>query len=360
MKVLVATGASGGHIFPAVSFIDALETKHKGTDTLLVLPKRGIGSGILLADCKIKYISTSTITFSISTANFIAIVRFLKGTWESLMIILEFKPDIVVGFGSLDSIPCLLIAWLFRIKTLIHEQNVLPGRANRLLAHFCDRVAVSFVKTKDYLNINQKKIVVTGNPLLRQLKKIDRNTALDSFSLSKDKFTVLVMGGSQGSRHINSGFLNAVANLSDISMIQVIHLAGVGEVREVKEVYKNINLNHRVYDFLENMGEAYSASDIVISRAGATTIAELISFKLPGIVSPYPYAYAHQFENAKVLGDRGCVIIINDDQLEKEVFKITLETLINNRDKLESMRSGYSGLSMDGAANLLADAVLAL
>ncbi len=360
MKVLVVTGASGGHIFPAVSFIDTLKEKPKEIDTLLVLPKRGLRPGILLADCKIKYISTSPVTFSISTANFIAIARFLKGIWESLRIILEFKPDIVVGFGSLDSIPCLLIAWFFRIKTLIHEQNVLPGRANRLLARFCDRVAVSFSKTKDYLNINQEKIVVTGNPLRGQLKKIDRNAALDFFGLNKDKFTILVMGGSQGSRHINSGFLKAAASLKDVSVIQVIHLAGAGDFEEAKEAYKNINLNHKIYDFLENMGEAYSASDIVISRAGATTISELIFFKLPGIISPYPYAYAHQLENAKVLGDRGCVIIINDDELEKEVFKITLETLINNRDKLEGMRSGFTGLSMSEAAGSLADVALSL
>ena len=153
MKVLVVAGVSGGHIFPAVSFISALKEKHKEIATLLVLPVRSLKFGILLTDHKTRYISTSTISLSINSSNLIALAMFLKGAWESLRIILEFKPDIVVGFGGLDCLPCLFFAWFFRIKTLIHEQNVLPGRANKLLAKFVDQVALSFAETKKYLNL---------------------------------------------------------------------------------------------------------------------------------------------------------------------------------------------------------------
>lgn len=360
MRVLVVTGASGGHIFPALSFIDALKENLPEAETLLVLPKRGLRPGVLSVDCNVKYISTSTVTFSISTANFIAISRFLKGALESLKIILEFKPDIVVGFGSLDSIPCLFIAWFFRIKTLIHEQNVLPGRANRFLARFCDRVAVSFAKTRDYLRINPEKIVLTGNPLRRKLKRLDRNSALDSLGLSRDKFTVLVMGGSQGSRHINSGFLKAAANSRHLSTAQVIHLAGPVDSEMVKESYRSMNITHKVFDFLEKMEEAYSASDLAISRSGAATVCELIYFRLPAILSPYPFAYSHQLENAKILQEKGCAAIIKDEDLDKEVFRVTLENMLNNRKSLEDMRAGYSGLSAEGSANLLVEAVKSL
>ena len=360
MKVLVVTGASGGHIFPAVSFIDALGEKHKETDTLLVLPKRGLKPGILLAGCKIKYISTSAMNLNINAANLIAIANFFKGAGESLSIILKFKPDIVVGFGSLDSIPCLLIAWLFRIRTLIHEQNVLPGRANRLLARFVDRVAISFEETRARLKLNRDKIVLTGNPLRRQLKKIDRLKALDFFGFNKDKFTLLVMGGSQGSRHVNSGFLKAVAKLENASMIQVVHLVGSADLEEIKETYKRMKVGAMVFNFFTSMEQAYSVSDLVVSRAGATTISELIFFKLPAIISPYPFAYAHQLENAQVLKDRGCAMVINDEELESERFGFALESIINDQKKLEAMRLGFVGLSMENAADLLADAALSL
>ncbi|MCX5695548.1 MAG: UDP-N-acetylglucosamine--N-acetylmuramyl-(pentapeptide) pyrophosphoryl-undecaprenol N-acetylglucosamine transferase [Candidatus Omnitrophica bacterium] len=360
MRVLVVTGASGGHIFPAVSFIQALKEKLKDVDTLLVLPGRSLKSGIALNDCNVRYTSTLAVSLKISSANLIAAGMFIKGIWESLIIILKFKPDIVVGFGTLESAPCLFFSWIFRIKTLIHEQNVLPGRANRLMAHFADRCAVSFLKTKDYLNINRQKLALTGNPLRKSLKIIDQVQALNLLGLSKDKFTLLVMGGSQGSRNINTGFLRAVSLLKNAGAIQVIHLAGAGSLEEIKQAYARMNISARVFDFFNQMEQAYSAADLVISRAGATTVSELIYFKLPAIISPYPYAYAHQLENAKVLKEKGCAVLIMDEELDKDIFVSALESIINNREKLKAMCSGFAELSVLKADDLLVEAALAL
>ncbi|MFH0855717.1 MAG: UDP-N-acetylglucosamine--N-acetylmuramyl-(pentapeptide) pyrophosphoryl-undecaprenol N-acetylglucosamine transferase [Candidatus Omnitrophota bacterium] len=360
MRVLIVTGASGGHIFPAVSFIQALKEKDSGIDALLVLPERGLKPGVSLGDCKIKYISTATITAGITPANILALAKFLKGAWESFNIIIEFKPDLVVGFGSLDSIPCVLIAWFFRIKTMIHEQNVLPGKANRLLARFVDRVAVSFAESEYYFSLNRQKLTLTGNPLRKQIKKIDKARALDFFGLAKDKFTILVMGGSRGSRNINSGFLKAVSKLGSLSAMQVIHLAGSGDFEDIKESYRRMNLSARVFDFLGDIEQAYSASDLVVSRAGATSISELIFFEIPAVISPYPFAYAHQLKNASILKDKGCAIVISDDELDKDILKLTFQALVNDRVKLESMRLGFSSLSGGSASDLLVDAALSL
>jgi len=359
MRILAVTGSSGGHIFPAESFICALKERHKDIETLLVLPARSLRSGILLTDCNVKYISTPRVSLKINFGNLIALGGFIKGSWESLRIILKFKPDITVGFGSIDSIPCCFLSWFFRVKVLIHEQNVLPGRANRLLARFADKVAVSFSETKAYFNIDQRKLALTGNPLRQRMKIIDKNLALGFFELSRDKFTVLVMGGSQGSRNINSSFLKAALLLKNISMLQVIHLAGAEDLEEIKRAYKRGNIEARVFDFFTYMEQAYSAADLIISRAGATTISELIFFKLPAIISPYPYAYSHQLENAKVLRDKGCAVIINDDELDN-VLGQTVESIMNNRDKLKSMRLGFSDLPTLKAAELLSEAALFL
>lgn len=360
MKILVAAGASGGHIFPAVSFIRALQDKHKGLETLLVLASRSIESGIPLEDYKVRYISIPRISRKFNSGTFIALAKLLKGAWESLGIIVEFKPDIVVGFGGLDCIPCLFFAWLFRIKTLIHEQNVLPGRANRLLARLVDRVAISFGRTKDYLSIDPVKILVTGNPLRRQLRKVAKGEALGFFNLSKNKLTLLVMGGSQGSQHLNMGFLKAMALLKDTSKLQVIHLAGSGSYEGVRQAYSKVKIEARVFGFFSAMEQAYSAADLVIARSGATTVAELVFFGLPAIFSPYPYAYNHQLENARVLKEKGCAVVIDDAELDKDIFRQTLDALINEPARLEAMRSGFKDLTNPDAAVLLAEAALSL
>ncbi len=360
MKILVVTGSSGGHIFPAMSLLDTLSNKRKGTDVLLVLPRKSITNQVENLKYKLKYISLSSIKLSFDFKNFIGILRFLKGSFESMFILLAFRPDIVVGFGSLVCIPMILFAWLFRIKTLIHEQNVIPGRANRLLAKFTDRIAISFAETGDYLKDSKRKIVLTGNPIRKELTRIDKSKALEFFGLSSGKFTILVMGGSQASHRINLEFLRAVSTIPDKSAFQVIHLAGRADLGLLEKSYKDLNIYFRLFDFLEPMQYAYSACDLVVSRAGATTIAEIIFFGLPAIIIPYPFAYKHQIANAKVLESLGAGIIIQDNELDMGILNKNIEELINNPARFKAMCSSYDDNSRLNANDLLADAVLSL
>ena len=360
MKVLAITGSSGGHIFPALGFLDTLNNKHKDIDILLVLPKRNITNPAGNFKYKLNYISISSIKLSLDFKNFTAILRFFKGSLESIVILLTFRPDVVVGFGSLVCIPMILFAWLLGMKTLIHEQNVIPGRANRFLAKFTDRIAISFAQTRDYLKDYKRKVVLTGNPIRKELKRIDKNKALDFFGFNSDKFTILVMGGSQGSHRINFGFLRAVSAIPDKSRFQVIHLAGIGDYALLKNSYKGLNINSRLFNFLESMQYAYSACDLVVSRAGATTIAEIIFFGLAAIIIPYPFAYRHQIANAKVLQTIGSGIIIQDNELDSDILSKNIENLINNPERIKAMRSYYDNVSGLNANDLLADAVLSL
>ncbi|MCX5707360.1 MAG: glycosyltransferase, partial [Candidatus Omnitrophica bacterium] len=199
MRILVATGASGGHIFPALSFLSSLKEKNSGIEGLLVLPLRSSGIKFQTADFKVRYISMPKLALAINIKNSLVLFKFIQAWVESFFILLSFKPDVVVGFGTIDSLPLVMLAWFLRVKTLIHEQNVIPGRANKLLAKFSDAIAVSFAKTKDYLRVDIAKISVTGNPLRRELKRIDRDEAWEFFGFEPGKFTLLVMGGSQGS-----------------------------------------------------------------------------------------------------------------------------------------------------------------
>jgi len=360
VKILAITGSSGGHIFPALGFLDTLNNKHKDIDILLVLPKKSITNQIGSSKNKPKYISISSVRLSLDFKNFTAILMFFKGSLESMFILLTFRPDIVVGFGSLVCIPMVLFAWLFRMKTLIHEQNVIPGRANRFLAKFTDKIAVSFAETRDYFKDYRKKIVLTGNPIRKELTRIDKNKALDFFGFNNEKFTILVIGGSQGSHRINFGFLRTISAIADKSNFQVIHLTGSSDYGFLKRSYRDLNINSRLFNFLEPMQYAYSACDLAVSRSGATTIAEIVFFGLAAIIIPYPFAYSHQIANAKVLETIGSGIIIHDNELDSDILRNNLENFINNPERIKAMRSNYSNISRLNANDLLAEAVLSL
>ena len=362
MRVLVVSGASGGHIFPAIAFLDTLKERlDEKVKILLVLPKRKNELYLKNISYKIKYLSITPFTFKLNLKNFLSIFNFLKGIFESLFIILEFKPDKIVGFGSLVSIPLVIFGWLFRINTLIHEQNVIPGRANFLLARFTDKIAISFKETKNYFNFSQDKIVLTGNPLRKELLHIEKNKALNFFGLRPDKFTILALGGSQGSHHLNLAFLKAINILFlKYPKLQVIHLCGFRDFDFLKKNYAQLKIDFSLFSFLDAMQYAYSAADLVFSRAGALTISELIFFKLPAIISPYPYAFYHQMANAKVLEKMGAAIIIEDNLLDNDILIRTIEMILNQPDKLKRMQQAYNFFPYLDANNLLVDSLLEL
>lgn len=354
MKVLVVSGASGGHIFPALSFIDALHQADPKAQILFVLPERSLKVEPLPRSCRLSYICLSSISPKLSLKAFREIARFLKGSFESLFLVLEFKPDIIVGFGSISSIPIVISGWLFRIKTLIHEQNVVPGRANRFLSKLVDKVTVSFQESERYLKINKQRLCLTGNPLRKQLENADKDKALDFFKFERGKFTILVMGGSQGSRKINHCFSEALSKITQREKLQIIHISGLADFDFLDKNYRDLNCKVRLFGFLEEIGHAYSASHLVISRAGATTVAELLHFRLPAIIIPYPYASGHQLYNAGALEKSGRCVIIEEDKLNADKLRQAIEGFIDHPAKTKGMGSGFE---TDAAKLLVEEAV---
>jgi UDP-N-acetylglucosamine--N-acetylmuramyl-(pentapeptide) pyrophosphoryl-undecaprenol N-acetylglucosamine transferase len=357
MRILVATGSSGGHIFPAIALLDSL--KNSGQNVLLVLPQKS-QNNIDVTPGQIKYIRAANVNFDLSSKNIRNIYSFLWGAWESFRIILKFKPDVVVGFGSLNTVALIFWAWLFRIKTIIHEQNVICGRANKLLAKLVDRVAVSFDQTRKYLNITEEKIVLTGNPLRRSLVRLDKKEALDFFKFKEGKFTVLITGGSQGSHRLNAVCLEALSACQEKDNLQIIHISGKQDFSWLKAGYTCPGLKYNLFDFFPQMQYAYSAADLVICRAGATTIAELQKFSVPAILLPYPFAYAHQLANARVLKNIGAAEILLDADLNADKLRDSLKEYFTNREKLNAMQKAYQKLPVLDAAEMLAKQVLNL
>jgi UDP-N-acetylglucosamine--N-acetylmuramyl-(pentapeptide) pyrophosphoryl-undecaprenol N-acetylglucosamine transferase len=358
VKILIVSGSSGGHIFPALSFIEALKEKPHPPDMLLILPRENILKNTTVVPCPVEYLSIPVFKPGFTLSNLKGLLKLFNAGLETIYISLKFKPDIAVGFGSLICVPVVLSAWFFRVKTVIHEQNVIPGKANKFLAIVCDKVAVSFKETKDYFK-EKRKIVYTGNPLRKSIIKIDKKKALDFFGFEEDKFTILIVGGSQGSRRINQEFLKFAASQTVKGQLQVIHLSGEKDYSQLKQDYAGLGIKVKLFSFLDSMEYAYSASELVLSRAGAGTITEIIYFKIPAIIIPYPYAHKHQLANAEILEKYGCAIIIEDSKLNAGSLKQALVPLVDNRNKLESMRRGYDNLFKPHAAKNLADLVMA-
>jgi len=361
MKILVTTGSSGGHIFPALGFLDTLKQKYPDREALLVLPGKNSIDKAVLAKYKIQYISISPVRLNLVPRNIIAAIGLMRGLLESLSIVLKFRPDIVVGFGSISSVPIVLFARLFGIKVMIHEQNVIPGRANRLLAGFADTIAISFADTKYYLKKQAGKIVLTGNPLRGGLKKIERSEAAAFFGFKPDKFTILVMGGSGGSHNINTAFIEAVSAMNNGANLQVIHLSGQKDSWLLEERYKNLDLNAKLFAFFDQMSYAYSAADLVISRAGATSLSEIMFFGLPAVIIPYPFAYAHQSGNAHAMHKAGRATVIKDDELKPVLLRRILEDSSARFLKAQQdMRASYQGADGCDANGRFLEAALSL
>jgi UDP-N-acetylglucosamine--N-acetylmuramyl-(pentapeptide) pyrophosphoryl-undecaprenol N-acetylglucosamine transferase len=334
--------------------------KDSGADVLAVLPKKDNGIKIAAESGGIRYIQASDLSLKLSSKNIKSVFLFLIGAWEGLEIIIKFKPDVVIGFGSLNTLALLFWAWLFRKKTLIHEQNVIPGKANRLLAKFVDKVAVSFSQTSDYLKIPRERIILTGNPVRKGLVKLNRKVALDFFGFKEDKFNILITGGSQGSHKLNTVCSAAFSACRQKDTLQLVHISGAGDFMLVEHAYAQAEVTHKVFEFFSDMQYAYSMADLVICRSGASTIAELEKFSLPALLIPYPFAYAHQSANAGVLEGYGAALIIRDDDFNSEKLGEVIEGFLNDRQKLNTMRQAYNRNKIQDACGLLAQEVLNL
>lgn len=360
MKILAVAGASGGHIFPAVSFLDAFKKEFPGLEAILVLPRQNSVARLEKDGFAVEYISVSNFGAILSMKSLKASWNFLKGVAESFFILSRFRPDIVVGFGSIASVPIIFWAWIFRVKTLLHEQNVLPGKANRLMINFCEKIAVSFEETRNYLGGAKDKAGLTGNPIRSSLKRRDKQEALKLFGLNTEKFTILIMGGSSGSHRINLLCSEVIIKMQNHHDIQFIHLSGPKDYEFLQSEYKEAKLSVKLFGFLEEMDYAYSAADLAICRAGATTLSEIIYYLIPAIIIPYPFAYQHQMENARVLKDKGAASILDENDLNAEMLKEKLEALLNNRSALAAMSSAYNNFAQDNAAGMLVRQVVEL
>lgn len=323
MKILIVSGGTGGHLFPAIRLVE--ELKACGMDEVLFVTSCRKQDSAILKREHMRFCVLSVIP--LQSCNVFDLLNFswrlASGAIKSLFLLLSFRPQVVIGFGGYVSGPIVLLAALSGIKTVIHEQNVYPGKTNKALARFVDRIAVSFLETRVYLKRFDSKIVVSGNLIRQGLKKTGSK---------KDTFTILTMGGSQGAHTLNKLVPEAAGLINgDVKKdLEIVHISGARERDEVAAAYNNKGIKSRVISFTEEMSDIYNECDFVISRAGATTVSELLFLGKPSILVPYPHAGGHQRLNARILQVAGIAVLLEEEGLTAEALR---ERIIGFMDK---------------------------
>ncbi len=350
MKVLIATGGSGGHIFPALA--TAHHFRAQGHEVSLAGVFGLWAERVAKGPFPLTEISARGLNTRCFSSVGISSIYMLKSLRESVILLRQQAPQVVLGFGGYAAFPVVLAAFFLRIPTMIHEQNACPGRANRLLKYGVNRIAVSFDETRRYFP--PQKTVVTGYPLYRWgdpvLKKAE---AAAVFGLKSDIFTILVLGGSQGSQAINRCFVDASAAWKTMAPFQVIHITGRKDYREVLNAYGDQGRLSFVTPFWDNMPAAYRAADLVVSRSGAGTINEIAAYGLRAVLIPYPHAQGHQIENAQILIRAGKAQMIEQKDLTPDKLGDTLQSLYKVTQGAGDARQPDTFVKADAAERIL-------
>jgi UDP-N-acetylglucosamine--N-acetylmuramyl-(pentapeptide) pyrophosphoryl-undecaprenol N-acetylglucosamine transferase len=334
-KYLFAGGGTGGHLFPALAIADEIKKLQPGADILFVGTKNKIEARVVpQKGYKFHTIWISGFQRSLRIQNLLFPIKVIVAMFQSLNILKKILPDVVIGTGGYVSGPVLYMASILGIKTVIHESNSYPGVVTRLLSKRMTKVFLTFEETRKWLKtMNNSEI--TGNPTRDVLENVKRKEALEFFGLEENKKTLLVFGGSLGSVSINNAMIKMVEKLITKN-IQVIWQTGANDYERIEKELMRINVITStavvLAKFIDRMEYAYAAADVIISRAGATTIAELTRLGKAAILVPYPHAAAdHQTLNAKTLVNAGAALMLTDNELNDKLENAAM-LLINNND----------------------------
>ena len=337
-NILIAVSGTGGHVYPGIAL--AYELKNEGYNPVFVVNnnKNGVSLNIVknsgydytILDFKAppRKISFDMILFPF---------KFIKVLFNANSILKEIKPKVVIGMGAYLSFPILLVARIKNISTLIHEQNSVPGLANKILSLFVNKVAISFKETGKYFN--KRKTVFTSNPIRKDIFNIKREDAAKKMNIASNVFTIFVFGGSLGATKLN----NIMFDVSKIlyekykEKIQIIHILGKNDFQTLSKKYETIEYNKYVVEYMNDIGNAYACSDILICRAGAGTVKEVEMYNLPALFIPFPYATAnHQYFNAKSVEQKNLREVIEEKNITKEQIINFIENKMT--DKIDTDR----------------------
>lgn len=359
IRIIISGGGTGGHIFPAVSIANAIKEQHPEAEILFVGAEgRMEMQRVPAAGHQIIGLPVAGFDRKHLLKNISVLIKLMKSQIKARRIIKEFKPDAAVGVGGYASGPTLKVAGSMGIPTLIQEQNSYAGVTNKLLAKKACKICVAYEGMERFFD--KEKIILTGNPVRQNLlnQQMSREDAIRSFNLDPTKKTVLIVGGSLGARTINNCVLNGLDQIRQ-SGVQFIWQTGKFYINEAKEKVgqaENYPMLHTT-DFITDMAAAYSAADLVISRAGAGSISEFCLLGKPVILVPSPnVAEDHQTKNALALVAKDAALYIKDAEASEKLLKTAIET-VQQPETLKKLSTNIAKLAFKDSANTIAEEV---
>ncbi|MFQ5603425.1 MAG: undecaprenyldiphospho-muramoylpentapeptide beta-N-acetylglucosaminyltransferase [bacterium] len=360
IRVLFAGGGTGGHLYPAIALAQEFEKRMK-TEIMFIGTSYGIESKVLPQTSYIfKKIWMRGLQRKISFSNLMFPLRLLVSLLQCAFYLLRFRPHVVVGTGGYVSGPALMMGLAFGIPTVIQEQNSYPGLVNRVLGNRVNQVHLTYEASESHFK-KQKNVFVSGNPSRGEISKLDKTAALKKFQLNMNKTTLLIFGGSQGAYAINRQVLESLESLMKLKDLQILWASGAKDLSDIKTRCEKFQERVRALAFIEDMGAAYAAADLVLCRAGASALAEIAICGLPAILIPYPYAAAgHQEFNARTMEQVGAAIMILEKNLNAETLTQTVAELLDDPQKRTAMSAAALKLARPHAARDIMDKIATL
>jgi UDP-N-acetylglucosamine--N-acetylmuramyl-(pentapeptide) pyrophosphoryl-undecaprenol N-acetylglucosamine transferase len=350
MRFVIVGGGSGGHLYPGIAVAQELKRWDPRARIIFIGSKGGVEREILAREGFTHLgITASGWARRTSRQQTRAVLQLLQGFGEAFKILRRLQPHVVLGLGSYVAAPVMLAAWVLGLPRVSHEQNVVPGLTNRLLARLVNRVAVSF--TESVAHFPRGKAVVTGNPVRPVIWEVRGHKRTPN-----GRFHLLVFGGSQGAHHLNIAMLDALSLLAaDREVLWVVHQTGQQDYPMVQALYDKHRFPGVVHAYIQDMAAEYRQADMVICRAGASTIAELTATGSPAILVPFPYAANdHQEHNARVLTTAGAAVLIHDRDLSGGTLAEQIRHFMHHPKAVADMAARCMALGKPDAARRVA------
>ena len=356
LSIIVAGGGTGGHLFPGIAIAREFMARNAESRVLFVSTGRPLELEILArAGFPHERIKAEGIKGRGLFAKMRALSKIPGSIWGALGVIRRFAPDLVVGVGGYSSGPVVVAARLCGVKCVLQEQNILPGITNRMLARWVDRIYVSFEATR--FSVRRAPVILTGNPVRKEIADAGGDIDESRADGASRPFRLLVLGGSQGAHSINQAMADAAMHIGGIGSVHVVHQTGAQDEETVRAAYEEQGISAEVRAFFDDMPELYRMADLIVCRAGATTVAEISAVGKPAVFIPFPHAADnHQELNARTLAAAGAAEIILEKGLDGESLADRIRWLAGHPEVLEGMAGCARRLGRpDAAADIVGD-----
>jgi UDP-N-acetylglucosamine--N-acetylmuramyl-(pentapeptide) pyrophosphoryl-undecaprenol N-acetylglucosamine transferase len=349
-RMVVAGGGTGGHLFPGIAIAQAFKSRHPENTVLFVNAGRPLEKKVLSElGWHQRAISIEGIKGRGGWTQFKAALKIPGAIWSAYRILKDFQADVVLSVGGYSAGPVATAAALGGTVTVLHEQNQLPGVTNRILGRLAHRIYLSFEESRSYFDA--AKIKVSGNPVRDEILSLAN---CPDEPASKKSFTVLIVGGSQGAHAINQAVADALHEFKEMDGIEFVHQTGPEDEAAIRAAYTQLGLNALVSPFFSDMAEQYKKADVIICRAGATTVAEITVLGKAAVFVPFPFAADdHQTRNAEALADSGAAEMIRQEELNGMAVAQLIKGFKDNRILLTEMAAKARALGRPDAASAI-------